>query len=98
MLLALSKPIWVTLLSREGGKGNLLLGGIRVLCTEYGPYRGMRAPSIGKKWIELSFACLVRETPETLLTRIFTSLPGKTTQRHRNASRALSPETRTVET
>ena len=54
MLLALSKPIWVTLLSREGGKGTLLLGGIRVLCTEYGPYRGMRAPSIGKKWIELS--------------------------------------------
>ena len=54
MLLALSKPIWVTLLSREGGKGTLLLGGIRVLCTEYGPYRGMRAPTIGKKWIELS--------------------------------------------
>ena len=40
-----------------------------------------------------AFACLVRETPETLLTRIFTSLPGKTTQRHRNASRAPSPET-----
>ena len=40
---------------REGtGKGTLLLGGIRVLCTEYGPYRGMRAPTIGKKWIELS--------------------------------------------
>ena len=97
MLLALSKPIWVTLLSREGGKGTLLLGGIRVLCTEYGPYRGMRAPTIGKKWIELSQP-LVQETPETLLTRIFTSLPGKTTQRHRNASRALSPETRTVET
>ena len=32
----------------------MLLGGIRVLCTEYGPYRGMRAPTIGKKWIELS--------------------------------------------